>query len=902
MNLSMLRRVCLTALFAMAANATGQNFVNWESPHVSPLDITPDGSMLLAVNTPDNRLEVFALDESGSPIHLGSVPVGLDPVSVRARTNTEAWVVNHISDSVSVVDLPTLRVRATIITGDEPTDAVFAGTPQRAFVSVSQLNQIRVYDPATLALVNTITVEGEDPRALATDGTSVFAAIFESGNNTTILPQTVVTSSVNPYPGDANPPPNNGAAFNPPINPANPPAPDVSLIVKKVNGNWVDDNPAAPGNWNAAVTWNFHDHDVAIINANSLAVSYVSGLMNLNMHLAVKPGGQVTVVGTDAINHVRFEPNVKGVFLRVVGANFPASGGAGSIADLNPHLDYSASMIPQPQRDLSIGDPRGIAWNAAGDRAFITGMGSNNLLVADGSLARIANVEVGQGPTGVRLDAKRERVYVLNKFDATITVLSESSLSVLETLSIHDPTPAVIKVGRPHLYDTHETSGLGNTSCASCHVDGRMDQLAWDLGDPAGSVEDNNNVCNLGFPGLGQCEDFHPMKGPMATQTLVGIIGTEPFHWRGDRVNLAAFNPAFVNLMGDDELLTPQEMLQFTSFVATLRYPPNPFRNMNNTLKTLVPTTNGNGNAVNGLNLFNSGNLDLVQCATCHALPTGTNGGMTSGNLLQETQSIKIPQLRNMYDKTGFVKLGPGAQNSNRGFGFIHDGSIANLFEFFQFPGFNFANDQQRRDVEAFMLSFATDTHAGVGTQSTVLDGANIPPVQSNLLTSMASLANSNSVGLVVKGVVNGEARGWRFDPPGNYQSDRSGESISHAGLLALAAPGSELTFTLVPAGSQTRIGIDRDLDGFLDRDELDACADPADGGSTPNNVCVADIAPAGSGDGQVDVSDLLMVINQWGASGAPGTVVGDAGPDCGDGLVNVADLLAVINAWGACP
>ncbi|MCH7799888.1 MAG: hypothetical protein IID28_15830, partial [Planctomycetes bacterium] len=97
--------VGLTAGLLLAAAppaAFAQTFVNWESPHVSPIDLTPDGSLLLAVNTADNRLEVFTVSGSGLA-SLGSVPVGLDPVSVRARTDTEAWVVNHVSDTVSIV-------------------------------------------------------------------------------------------------------------------------------------------------------------------------------------------------------------------------------------------------------------------------------------------------------------------------------------------------------------------------------------------------------------------------------------------------------------------------------------------------------------------------------------------------------------------------------------------------------------------------------------------------------------------------------------------------------------------------------------------------------------------------------------------------------------------------------
>src|SRR5262245_41984463 len=118
--------------------ALGQTgFVNWETPHVSPIALTPGGTRLLAVNTPDNRLEIF--DVTGPvPVRMNSVPVGLDPVSVRARTDDEAWVINHVSDSISVVDIPTGRVILTIGAGDEPADVVFAGTPQKAFVTVSQ--------------------------------------------------------------------------------------------------------------------------------------------------------------------------------------------------------------------------------------------------------------------------------------------------------------------------------------------------------------------------------------------------------------------------------------------------------------------------------------------------------------------------------------------------------------------------------------------------------------------------------------------------------------------------------------------------------------------------------------------------------------------------------------------
>src|SRR5205814_5002367 len=90
--------------------ATNPDFVHFESSHVHPAALTPDGSKLLVVNTPDGRLSVF--DVTGTaPRRIAEIPVGLEPVSVAARTNGEAWVVNNLSDDVSIVDLGTLETR-----------------------------------------------------------------------------------------------------------------------------------------------------------------------------------------------------------------------------------------------------------------------------------------------------------------------------------------------------------------------------------------------------------------------------------------------------------------------------------------------------------------------------------------------------------------------------------------------------------------------------------------------------------------------------------------------------------------------------------------------------------------------------------------------------------------------
>ncbi|PON10313.1 hypothetical protein C2W62_50740, partial [Candidatus Entotheonella serta] len=153
--------------FAFGDTVPVEGLVNFETPHVRPLALIPDGTRLLAVNTHAGRLEVFDTS-SGNLRFLTAIPVGLDPVSVRARSDTEVWVVNHVSDSISIIDLVRQTVVATLPTANEPADVVFAGSPERAFLSCSEPNVVQVFDPDNLADAPTeIELLAEEPHAMA---------------------------------------------------------------------------------------------------------------------------------------------------------------------------------------------------------------------------------------------------------------------------------------------------------------------------------------------------------------------------------------------------------------------------------------------------------------------------------------------------------------------------------------------------------------------------------------------------------------------------------------------------------------------------------------------------------------------------------------------------------------
>lgn len=897
------------ALFVVsgpAVQAAG-DFVNFETPPVHPLDLSPDGNRLALANVASGRVDVYRILGDGSLLDEASISTGVDPVSVRWRNDTEIWVVNHVSDSVSVVDLVGRRVVATLATDDEPCDVVFAGSPERAFVSCSAVDRILVFDPSNLSLPpQRIPIEGEDPRALAVspDGNHVYAAIFESGNGTTLLagggdgdiidfPPNAVSDPRGPY-GGQNPPPNQGDAFEPPLNTQAGTPPPVGLIVRQNSqGQWLDDNG---GDWSAFVSgnladasgrpvgWTLIDNDVAVIDASSMDVSYRTGLMNLCMSIGVNPAtGEVTVVGTEATNEKRFEPNVNGTFVRAHLSRFdPQSTGGVATHDLNPHLDYTVPRLAQAERDRSLGNPRAIVWRANGVTGYVAGMGSNNLIQVDenGERTALPPIEVGAGPSGLSLDESRDRLYVYNRFDASISIVGLDAHQEIDRIGLFDPTPEAIRSGRAFLYDTHRTSGLGQVSCASCHADARTDRLAWDLGDPSGSVKEvGEPLHNLGagIPGLnGNFTDFHPLKGPMLTQTMQDIIGKEPHHWRGDRDGLEEFNGAFVGLLGDDTGLTTNEMQQFEDFLASIYFPPNPFRNLDNSFPTDLPLpghyTSGrfgpagqplpNGNARRGLDtlyrpLSRAIDRGAFACVTCHTVPTGM-GSDTKANLFAQSfdpippgpngerhhflvsvdgssqRAFKVPQLRSLYDRVGFEMTQPVSRS---GFGYGHDGAVDSLARFFSEGAFTTTSDQEIADLVALMLSFSgsdfgapidaleppgtasQDVPAAVGRQ-TSLTGTGTPADAAALLNELLVLASVGQIDLVAHAAPAGEPRGWTFEN-GAWSGDENQITNTLEEVLEQATDSAPVTFTAVAAGTGRRLGVERDRDGLLDHDEF---------------------------------------------------------------------------------
>lgn len=834
-----------------------RDFVTYESGQVRPLALSADGQKLFAVNTPDNRLEIFSVDATLTP--LAAVTVGLEPVAIAEDPAGRVWVVNHLSDSVSVVDVAATppRVINTLWVGDEPRDIVFAGTNrERAFITTAHRGQNSAVDPALNTpgigradvwvfdssglddtpggqALDVLTLFGDRPRPLAVsaDGLRVYAGIFLSGNRTTVIGPSSLPKA----------PPTTSAD--------NVTQPDTGLILRRIGSNWVDERNQS---WNGSVPFTLPDLDVFEIDAVTLSeTAQFSSVGTILFNMAVNPAnGKLYVSNINSRNHVRFAGVASRADTTIRGHATDqritvVEPGSTRHVNVNRHLDFTRPEASDQDRALSMSTLLGMAVNLSGDTLYVSAFGSNKIGIfdtaslEDGSFAPDpANLVAvsGGGPSGIVLDEANDRAYVLTRYDNGISTIDLTARREISHLAMFNPEPAAVIEGRRFLYDATITSGNGNDSCASCHIFGDTDGLAWDLGEPDAEVVPIPNVFIPISPAASP-QTFHPMKGPMATQSMRGLRGHGPMHWRGDRTGsnrvgdetleeaaFKEFNDAFDAFAALGSEIDADDMQAFTDFAMELTYPPNPIRALDNTLRGIE--LRGEEMFMRGVVRIQTGLLEV--CVQCHTLDPaaglfGTRG-LSSDNSQPGERNFKIPHFRDQYQKVGMFGWGfntsPATGPQVRGFSFNHNGATSSNFIIADLG----MPQSDLLALRAFLYAFPTESPPITGQQVT-LTSANAVQAATriDLLVQQAQVEMPvPECDLVVKGVINDVARGWTMTASGQFEPDAAAQpAISRIELEALvAAPDDALTFTCVPWGSGRRIGIDRDRDGILDGDE----------------------------------------------------------------------------------
>ncbi|TDF42169.1 hypothetical protein EYS14_04885 [Alteromonadaceae bacterium M269] len=411
------------------------NYIGFESAPVRP--IVQQGNWLYVTNTPNNTVEAFELDETGSAQARFSIPVGLEPISLAMESLDKLWVVNHLSDSVSVIDLGLSIpvVTRTLLVGDEPQDIVFA--KGKAFISTAHRGQhldhpsligvpgagdpqlhtpsigradVWVFDPANLGNAiggipqKIISLFGDSPRSLAVsnDESHVYVAVYHSGNQTTAVHEAVICQGFEDDELGENPcrvmdgitSPNGiengwlpGGRTAPGQNAEGEFQPWTSMIVQyePQSGQWQDSQGR---NFSNGIRFNLPDNDVFAIDTSTLnedgAYQHVgTTLFNLAVHPVTDT---LFSTNTEANNAVRFEGSgehggstVQGNIARSQISLIAPDTGNVRIRPINRHIDYSQLKASPSVKEHSLSTPTQMQFSNDGSELFVATIGSNKV-------------------------------------------------------------------------------------------------------------------------------------------------------------------------------------------------------------------------------------------------------------------------------------------------------------------------------------------------------------------------------------------------------------------------------------------------------------------------------------------------------------------------------------------
>ncbi len=505
------------------------------------------------------------------------------------------------------------------------------------------------------------------------------------------------------------------------------------------------------------------------------------------------------------------------------------------------NLDDSNPTTPGVQIDptRTVGQPYGLAIEPVTGFGFISGMLTDNVTLLDSAGAFVLEWDVPRGsiPRAVMYSQGLNLVFVYcwgtNKVESYF--LGAPPVPFVSFDLGHDPTPELIKRGRQVYYSAFKSRD-NNASCNSCHIDGKADNLPWNL-----SNENKDN------------------KGPMFTQLLSGIDRLPPFHWRGERDGLIFFNEAFVGLMGARTPLSERpggEFDQFEAFVMSLRNPANPNANetrvVDGTIQGPTFPSYPSGNAVTGQGLFKAN--PALDCEPCHSFPMGTSNEVVGDDALTNNnprrQRFKVPPFHEIYRKeTDADPLTPGIQTvpvtlvggstvnfSATGAGFAHSSVFTNLHHFnqiFEHPGLATPLSQaQAADLISFMWQWDNGMGLAVhrafmlrqGTVAAVRPRLNYLFAQALQRNCDIAVYGSSFIGSATRQV------DWTFNRA-TLLFDADDTTLASQPLSfflgqATAGTGTNV-FVGVPVGSGERFGVDYDADDLFNGDEAVQTSNP---------------------------------------------------------------------------
>jgi YVTN family beta-propeller protein len=568
----------------------------------------------LEITHPTDLPPAFEAEEYKTPVNLALHPDG-----------KQIFVACEASSTVIVIDAVKRTKIAEIPVGGQPTEVSFSPDGELAFVSNRLDDAISVINVADREVLQTAVV-GDEPHGLITDPDGKFLYVLNTiADSISVLETTTFTevkrlaASRNPWSMSLSPDgetilvTNNLSRF---VGFREPLESEITVIDTRLG--IVRDRLTVPDtNLIQGVDWD-PSGNFALVTLNRTKslipmTRIVQGWTITNGLGIVWKDGRVDQVLLDTPNH--YFPDAADVAITPDGRYaLVTSSGLDQVAVVDlPHLISILNDATAYERETVLPNHLGIPVE------FIIKM-----------------IPTGNSPRGIIIDNTGETAFVANALDDSVTAIDIKTLTAVKRIDLGGPQEITTRRWGDRLFHSAKIAFQRQFSCSSCHPDGHVDGITYDI-EPDG----------LGF-------------NPVDNRTLRGIRDTAPFKWTGLNPTLRRqCGPRLAVFFTRVEPFTPEELLALEYYISTIPRPPNRYRPLG------APLTDAQrrGKIFFERRTNNAGEPipEEKTCVYCHFPPLFTShmiGDVGTKMELDKHGDFDVPHLTNIYSTAPYLHNG----------------------------------------------------------------------------------------------------------------------------------------------------------------------------------------------------------------------------------------------------
>ena len=549
-----------------------------------------------------------------------------NPVNLAFRPDgLEVWVACEASGTIIVVDAATRTVVAEIVVGGQANDVAFSPDGARAYVSSRLDDSVSVIDVAARTVVQVIPV-GDEPHGLLTDATGQTLYVLNTASDGVSVIDVATGREAKRLPASRSP---WSLALSP----------DGSRVLVTNALSRLGEFRTAPVS------------EVTVIDAATARVRdrHMVDEANLLLGVAWHPGGEFALATLNRTKNL--------VPMTRILQGWTITNGL-AVVWRDGRVDQV--LLDEPQRYFA--DVTDVAFSPDGRKAVVTSAGTDQVAVIDvekllallrrtperdrrdvlpnwlGASSEFvaARVRVRDNPRGVSVAPDGATAWVANTLDDSLSVIDLARHDELARVDLGGPAQVTHIRRGERLFHSARITFQRQFACATCHPDGHVDGLTYDIE----------------ADGIG--------VSPVDNRTLRGIYDTDPFKWEGTNPTLArqcgARLAVFFTRIAP---FTPEELRAVNDYTVTIPRPPNRHRRLGEPLTE----AQRRGKIVFERARTNDGREIPLEgrCAYCHFAPYFTDRQVRdvgSRHATDRQGTFDVPHLNNIYDSAPYLHNG----------------------------------------------------------------------------------------------------------------------------------------------------------------------------------------------------------------------------------------------------